>query len=120
MEVTVTGRHVDVTPAMKQYAREKITKCDKFRPPLLLAHIVMNVEKFRHKFEITASSARHKNVHVEVVSEDMYKSIDKGIDKLAQQLRKYKGKVQHHKTKEQAKLERLREFGLPLAEDISS
>lgn len=112
MDVTVTGRHVNVTGAMKQYAREKIIKCDKFRPPLTSAHIVMNVEKFRHKVEITASSARHLSVHVEAVSDDMYKSIDTCIDKLAQQLRKVKGKVQHHKTKDPFKVQQLREISL--------
>lgn len=110
MDVTVTGRHVSVTPAMKDYAREKVLRCDKFRPTLTSAHIVMNVEKFRHKVEINVMAARHINLHVEAVSEDMYKSIDGCIDKLTQQLRKFKGKVQHHKTKEGLILERLREF----------
>lgn len=112
MDVTVTGRHVSVTPAMKDYARDKVLKCDKFRPTLTSAHIVMNVEKFRHKVEINVSAARHINVHVESISEDMYKSIDECIDKLTKQLRKFKGKVQHHKMRQAFKLEHLEKLGM--------
>ena len=107
MDVTVTGRHVNVTPAMKEYAREKVERCEKFRPTLQRIHIVMDVEKkIRHKVEINATASRHIMVHVEDVSEDMYKSIDNCLDKLAQQMRKYKGKIQHHKITETEKLKR--------------
>lgn len=106
MEVTVTGRHVNVTKAMKEYARDKMHKCEKFRPALQRVHIVMDVEKIRHKVEINATASRHINIHVEEVSDDMYKSIDNCLDKLSQQMRKYKGKVQHHKLKEIEKSKR--------------
>ena len=91
---------MDVTQAMKQYAREKVLKCDKFRPRITSAHIVMNVEKFRHKVEINVTAARHINLHVEDVSDDMYKSIDNCLSKLNRQLSKQKGKIQHHKMSE--------------------
>lgn len=110
MDVTVTGRHVSVTPAMKEYAREKILKCEKFRPSLQHVHIIMDVEKIRHKVEINASASRHINVHVEDESDDMYKSIDLCFDKLSQQMRKHKGKVQHHKLKESEKSKRIESF----------
>lgn len=107
MDLSVTGRHVDVTPAMKDYAREKVKKCEKFRPEITSAHVVMDVEKkFRHKVEINVTAKRHINVHVEDVSEDMYKSIDNCLDKLSRQMRKHKGKIQHHKLKESEKMER--------------
>lgn len=106
MEVMVTGRHVSVTQAMKDYARDKVKKCEKFRPSIQRVHIVMDVEKIRHKVEINASASRHINIHVEDVSDDMYKSIDSCLDKLTQQMRKYKGKVQHHKLKEAEKSKR--------------
>ncbi len=106
MDITVTGRHVSVTQAMKEYAREKVQKCEKFKPKLQHLHIVMDVEKIRHKVEVNASASRHINLHVEDVSDDMYKSIDNCIDKLSQQMRKQKGKIQNHKIKEEEKAKR--------------
>jgi len=89
MQLMVTGRHVNVTEAMKQYAREKLSRVMHERPHLNEVHLIMDVQKYRHRVEI---SARGKNLEVfcREETDDMYRSIDSAIAKLDRQLSKYK------------------------------
>ncbi|MCX6354407.1 MAG: ribosome-associated translation inhibitor RaiA [Candidatus Aureabacteria bacterium] len=89
MQLMVTGRHVNVTEAMKLYAREKLSRVMHERPHLNEVHLIMDVQKYRHLVEI---SARGKNLEVfcREETDDMYRSIDSAIAKLDRQLSKYK------------------------------
>lgn len=89
MQLIVTGRHVSVTGAMKQYAREKLGRIMTERPHLNEAHMIMDVQKYRHLVEITV---RGKNLELFCHEEtpDMYASIDSAVVKLERQLRRFK------------------------------
>ena len=75
MQLIVTGRHVRVTGAMKEYAREKLGRVVTRRPHLNEAHVIMDVQKYRHIAEITV---RGKGLELFCRAEtpDMYASID--------------------------------------------
>jgi len=94
--ISVTGRHVDVTDAMKEYAWEKLEKVKKYFPRVIDIHIIMDTEKFRQKVEVNLQG-NHFDFHATEVSEDMYSSIDKVMSKVERQLKKYKGKIQDHR-----------------------
>jgi putative sigma-54 modulation protein len=89
MQLIVTGRHVSVTGAMKQYAREKLERIVTERPHLNEAHLILDVQKYRHLAEITV---RGKNLELFCRGEtpDMYASIDAAAAKLERQLRRFK------------------------------
>lgn len=89
MQLIVTGRHVSVTGAMKQYAREKLGRIMTERPHLNETHMIMDVQKYRHLVEITV---RGKGLELFCRGEtpDMYASIDSAVAKLERQLRRYK------------------------------
>lgn len=96
--VAVTGRHVLVTDAMKDYATEKISKLERFSPRLIDVNVTMDVQKLDHKVDIVM---RYNNIKIvsHAVTYDMYASIDLAIDKLARQIRRYKNKIQDHHAK---------------------
>ncbi|MEI6634875.1 MAG: ribosome-associated translation inhibitor RaiA, partial [Chlamydiota bacterium] len=108
MQLIVTGRHVSVTGAMKQYAREKMDRIMTARPHLNEAHMIMDVQKYRHLVEITV---RGKDLELFCRGEtpDMYASIDSAVAKLERQLRRFKERhMRKQKTLRQTPREALR------------
>ncbi|MCK4946774.1 MAG: ribosome-associated translation inhibitor RaiA [Candidatus Aureabacteria bacterium] len=104
MDITVTGRHVSVTEPMKEYAKEKFSKMDKFTLRINDSHVIMDIEKYRQKAEVTLNGP-HFSFHMEEVSDDMYKSIDNLIDRIEEKLRRMKGKFHNRKAKSVKELE---------------
>src|SRR3989442_2652038 len=104
MDTTVTGRHVDVTPAIKDYAAKKLEHIGIDFPRIISAHFILDVEKFRHIAELVVQCTSHINIEAREVSEDMYASIDRVVDKVARQMRKYKTKIQNHRPRHQPPL----------------
>jgi putative sigma-54 modulation protein len=95
MRVTVSGRHVDVTPALKEHVEKGLQKVRAHfsRPKEVMdANVVLTVEKHRQTADITL----HMNgirIHGKDTGSDMYSSIDKVVEKLDKQVRKYRDRI---------------------------
>lgn len=104
MDIQVTGRHMDITEAITNYARGKaegeLTPFSRVES----VHVIMNVEKYRHIADVVVQ-ASNLRVEGKVESDDMYNSIDGAMEKVVKQLRKAKEKVQSHKADGIAKTE---------------
>jgi len=98
MELEFTGRHTDVTPAVKKHAEEHLNK----RLIKILdsapakAHIILSVEKHRHIAEIVLSWRDHNFTGI-VESEDMFTAITRAAEKIEKQVFKLKGKFNARK-----------------------
>lgn len=97
--VTVTGRHVHVTDAMKAYAEEKLEKLDRIGNRIIDVIVTMDIQKLDHRVEIIMKYG-HTLIVSTGSSTDMYASIDLAVDKLQTQLRKYKQRLKNHHAKE--------------------
>lgn len=97
-DIQVTGRHVSVTQAMKDYALEKVSKLDKFSDRIIEANVIMDIQKLDHKVEIILKVNNFRIVS-NASTTDMYASIDIAVDKMERQLLKYKEKLNNHQTK---------------------
>ncbi|MGD1020564.1 MAG: ribosome-associated translation inhibitor RaiA [Verrucomicrobiia bacterium] len=97
MDMSVTGRHVDITPAIREYAGRKLEQIGIDFPRILSAHYILEVDKFRHIAELVLQCGNHITIEAREVSEDLYASIDRVVDKVARQMRKYKTKIQRHR-----------------------
>ena len=97
MTIIVSGRHVDVTDSMKEYAESKLNSILEDKHKISSARIVLNLEKTRHLAEVIVHG---KGLDIEADSEsyDMYESIDAVMKKIERQLERYFDKKQdHHK-----------------------
>ena len=90
MNIRITFRHVDSSDAIKEYARTKVGKLQKFLRQPMSAKVTLSLEKLKHVAETQISSGGERHEAKEA-SADMYASIDKVIDKLERQIRGTKG-----------------------------
>lgn len=90
MRVEVVGKNgFVVTDAIINFASDKLQKVDQFMGEEEEARVVCKVYKDHHKVEITIPT-KNLILRSEVCDVDMYSAIDKSVDKLMQQVRKYK------------------------------
>ena len=97
--VTVTGRHVHVTEAMKQCAKDKIAKLEHLGDRIIDVAVTMDIQKLEHRVDIVMKYG-HTHIKSRGISRDMYLSIDKAVEKLQAQLKKYLNRLHHHHLKE--------------------
>jgi len=95
MQVSITGRHVELTEPLKNYVRDKLSHLNHSLDHMVNAHVVLSVEKFRQRAEITIH-ANGMNIHGCHETEDMYASIDGVVDKINRQLKRYRTKLRRH------------------------
>ena len=91
--VRVTGRHVSITEAIKNYAVSKLDHLHLDYPRIIEAQVILNVEKHRHMAEVVLHCNNHITIEASLETDDMYASIDGVVAKVAQQMRKYKTKI---------------------------
>ena len=95
MQINLTGQHLDITPALRDYVNEKIDRLERHFDNVTDMHVVLSVEKLRHKAEATMHIAGG-NLFADAVEEDMYAAIDALVDKLDRQVKKHKEKLPDH------------------------
>jgi ribosome hibernation promoting factor len=93
MNLNVSGHHLEVTPALRDYVRDKLGRVTRHFDHVIDAHVVLSVDKLRQKAEVTLH-VRGKDIHCACEDQDLYAAIDLLIDKLDRQVLKYKDKRQ--------------------------
>ncbi len=91
--VTVTGRHLAITAAINGYAERKIEGLHLDYPRIIEAHVILEVEKYRHRAEVVLVCCNHITIEASEESTDLYASMDQVMDKIARQMRKYKTRL---------------------------
>ncbi|MCI0451395.1 MAG: ribosome-associated translation inhibitor RaiA [Candidatus Latescibacteria bacterium] len=96
MNITTTARHYDLAPALKDYAEGKVHSLKKYFDHIVNAHLIFSLEKYRQRVEITLH-VNGKDFVTLQESEDMYISVDRAVEKLEEQLKRYSGKLKKRK-----------------------
>jgi putative sigma-54 modulation protein len=92
MNLTLTGNHLEITPAIRDYTVAKLDRVTRHFDHVIDVNVVMSVDKLRHKVEANLHT-RGKDIHVEAIESDMYAAIDALADKLDRQVLKHKEKL---------------------------
>ena len=100
MNLTISGHHLEVTSAIRDYVQSKLERITRHFDHVIDIAVILSVDNLtekekRQKAEINLRMSG-KTVHVESLAQDLYAAIDTLIDKLDRQVMKYKDKVQDH------------------------
>ena len=95
MNLNITGRHVEVTPAIREYVTSKLDRVIRHFDNVTSVTVILSVEKLKQKAEVTLH-VRGKDIFVESEDADLYAAIDAMTDKLDRQVQKYKQKLTDH------------------------
>ena len=96
MNIDFTGRHIEVTPALREFTEDKLSKLERLLDGPLDVHVVLAIEKHRHLAEIQVK-ARTGVFSGAQETGDLYASIGEVADKLERQALKHKEKLHQHK-----------------------
>src|SRR5580658_8558383 len=96
MNVEYTGRHCEITPAIRKEVETALAKIRKILGDRFEAHVILAVEKHRHKAEITISPRNGPIVGL-AQAKDMTIAVNEALDHLEKQAVKYKTKWQSRK-----------------------
>lgn len=96
--LTILGRHVLITDAMKSYVTDKISKIERLHNHLMDIHVTMDIQKFDHVVDIVVKF-EHFRIKVHAGSTDMYASIDKAVSRLKKLMVRWKDRIQDHHRK---------------------
>ena len=104
MQIRMRGRHFQLTEALKEYAEKEISQLEKFFEPIIDCNLILDTERYKQVAELRV------NVYGTVItatakSDDMKVSIEKAVEKVARQLKKYSSKL---KEKDPKKIEALK------------
>jgi putative sigma-54 modulation protein len=91
--VKVTGRHFQITDSISEYVTRKIEGLHLDYPKIIEAHVILEVEKYRHAAEVVLVCSNHITIEATEETDDMYAAIDAVTDKVARQMRKYKTRL---------------------------
>jgi len=92
MNLSVSGHHLEVTPALRSYVQSKIGRVTRHFDHVIDAHVILTANKVKQKAEVTLH-VRGKDLHCESEEVDLYAAIDLLADKLDRQVLKYKDKL---------------------------
>ncbi|MDX9875572.1 MAG: ribosome-associated translation inhibitor RaiA [Spongiibacteraceae bacterium] len=92
MQITVSGHHVEVTPALRDYVHNKLGRLQRHFDNITATDVVLTVEKLVQRAEATVHVAGN-DLFATSESQDMYAAIDLLADKLDRQLIRHKEKT---------------------------
>jgi putative sigma-54 modulation protein len=98
MNLQLTGLHLEITPAMRDYVTSKLARISGHFDHVIDVKVTMSVEKLAQKVEATLHVPGN-DLHAACEDNNMYSAIDMLTDKLDRQVVKHKEKnADHHKT----------------------
>ena len=98
MNINVTGRHLDITAAIRTHAEEKVAKLTKYYDLIQGIDVILDGSDSNQKKVEVIVTAEHKNSFVASTSgDDLYGCIDSTVHKLERQLTEHKDRFRNRK-----------------------
>ncbi len=98
MQLNLTGHHIEITPALRDYVGSKLTRLERHFDNFTDIHCILSVEKLRHKAEAKINVSGN-TLFADSVEDNMYAAIDMLMDKLDRQIKKHKERMKAHHDK---------------------
>ena len=95
MQISITGHHVDLTPALRAYATEKLQRISRHFDHVISINVILKVENHNQVAEANVHAAG-KTLFAQASDADMYAAIDDLSDKMDKQVRRHKDRIRGH------------------------
>lgn len=92
IQLNITGRHIDVTQALREYIAQKLQKLERYSTQPVVASAILSVEKKRHLAELFVTLDNRRFLAKEE-TEEMYQSIDRAAVTIEKRLKRQKDKA---------------------------
>jgi len=100
MNVSIVGRHIDVTDGMKSAIHSVLEDIQKYNLDIISAKVIVEQnKKSEFKVEFNVQVANKGAVVITQKDKDFYKACDKAKDRLEKVLRRYHDKITSHRVK---------------------
>lgn len=99
MQITISGHHIEVTPAIRSHVEERLSKVLAHFDEVVTVKVTLILEKHKEKDGQRAECSLHvkgDDLFAEAVGGDLYASIDEMLTKLDRQVLRHKEKMQGH------------------------
>jgi len=98
MEIKVSGRHLDITDAIREFAIGKVSKLTRYFDRISEIDVVADsAPDHDHEVEIIVTVEHHAPFVARTSGVDLYACIDQNVDKLSRQLSEHKDRLRNHK-----------------------
>lgn len=97
MQFKISGRHIEITDAIREYAKTKTDKLHRYYDRIQEIVVVVDKRDRIFEAEIIVDVEHHAPIVARDKNEDLYASIDGSADKAERQLRDLKEKLRDHK-----------------------
>ena len=97
MQINITGHHIEVTPALRAYATEKLQRITRHFDHVISIDVILKVEKnVKHAEGKINAAGAPKALFAQDTNDDMYAAIDGLADKLDKRVRRHKDRLRGH------------------------
>jgi putative sigma-54 modulation protein len=95
MNLTIRGRHMAVTPSIRSYVEDKLSRIRRHFDHVIDVSVILTVDHLERKAEVSCHIAGKDNV-AKSDHADLYAAIDAVADKVDRQIIKYKDRLHAH------------------------
>jgi putative sigma-54 modulation protein len=100
MNLTISGHHLEITPALRSYVTNKLDRITRHFDQVVDVKVLMTVEKQKEKERRQRAECtirvKGSDLFAESAHEDLYAAVDELVDKLDRQVVRHKDRLQDH------------------------
>ncbi len=100
MNLTISGHHLDVTPALRAYVMDKLARVTRHFDQVVDVKVLLTVEKQKEKEKRQRAECnirvKGSDLFAQSAHEDLYAAVDELVDKMDRQVVRHKTKLQDH------------------------
>ena len=97
MDFKISGRHIEITPPIREYAEKKTEKLHRYYDRIQEISVVVDKHDNGIEVEVLVEIEHHAPIVAKTRCDDVYACIDQNIDKLERQLTDLKEKLRNRK-----------------------
>ena len=107
MDVQMTGRHVEITEAIRSYIEKKIKKLEHFSHRIISAHVILQIQRFSQIVEITIRG-KDLDLIIKESAESLYGAFDQALDRVVVAVERHEEKKKGRKRQNRKAHEQLK------------